>query len=487
MNNKILTSSEENSSEKISLNDIPLTASSGVNQLIGASSSHMLSPAISLPAISTPATLSPAISLTEVSKTYRIYNRPADRLKQSLMRGKKQYFREHEALKPLSLEVKRGQTIGVVGCNGSGKSTLLQMIAGTLTPTSGEVRVNGRISALLELGAGFNPAFSGHDNIYLSGSIMGLSKLEIIAKYDEIIAFSGLNKQAIDQAVSTYSSGMYVRLAFATAIAINPEILIVDEALAVGDEGFQRKCFARIRQLQENGATIFFVSHSAGAIIDLCDHAMLLDAGELLTQGSPANVIASYHNMLFAPDDERAIIRAQIAGEQVPTSTKMKAKNNPETQLIYPQNGGELSNWRAVDVEGNIAAIWRVGANYHVKYELELSEPVNNLHFSMMIKTMTGIEIAGALFKSSQSETKKLSHQAGEKIQVQFNVPCNLRNGDYFLNIGAVEEQFGSYRFVHRVVDAIHIKVVDSTEQNNKILKPTGLIDAGITAIASSI
>ncbi len=416
-----------------------------------------------------------AISLQGVSKTYRIYNRPADRLKQSLVRGKKQYFREHQALQPLSITVQKGQTIGVVGCNGSGKSTLLQIIAGTLAPTTGEVRVNGRISALLELGAGFNPAFSGHDNIYLSGSIMGLSKSEIAAKYEEIIAFSGLSKQAIAQAVSTYSSGMYVRLAFATAIAINPEILIVDEALAVGDEGFQRKCFKRIRQLQEGGSTIFFVSHSAGAIIDLCDHAMLLDGGELLMEGPPANVIASYHNMLFASDDERASVRAQIAGEQVSTAIK-KPKDAVETQLIYPPNGGELHGWRAVDGAGNVANVWRVGEDYAIEYELELTQETRNLHFSMMVKTMTGIELSGALCKAERNE-----YHANECIKVRFNVPCNFAKGDYFLNIGAVEEQFGSYRFVHRVVDALHVKVIDAANKAQTI-KPTGMIDAKITA-----
>jgi lipopolysaccharide transport system ATP-binding protein len=422
-----------------------------------------------------------AISLIGVSKTYRIYNKPADRLKQSLRRGK-QYFREHQALLPLSLEVKRGHTVGVIGCNGSGKSTLLQIIAGTLNASSGEVNVNGRISALLELGAGFNPAFSGHDNIYLSGSIMGLSKAEIADKYDEIIAFSGLKAEAIAQAVSTYSSGMYVRLAFATAIAVNPDILIVDEALAVGDEGFQRKCFARIRELQEAGATIFFVSHSGRAIIDLCDHAILLDAGELLMQGSPANVVASYHNMLFAPESEKPNIRAQIKAQQsnatAPTAPIIKHTKSdaPETQIIYPEDGGKISNWGAFDEAGNPALIWEIGKNYSLEYELEITKPISNLRCSMMIKTITGIELAGALWKGEQAQ-----YQAGDKLKIRFNIPCKFSKGDYFINIGAVEEQFGTYRFINRIVDALHIKVVEGVNENAKI-QPTGLIDAGINA-----
>jgi lipopolysaccharide transport system ATP-binding protein len=421
-----------------------------------------------------------AISLVGVSKTYRIYNKPADRLKQSLRRNK-QYFREHQALLPLSLEVKRGHTVGVIGCNGSGKSTLLQIIAGTLNASSGDVKVNGRISALLELGAGFNPAFSGRDNINLSGSIMGLSKAEIAAKYDEIIAFSGLKPEAISQAVSTYSSGMYVRLAFATAIAVNPEILIVDEALAVGDEGFQRKCFARIRELQEKGATIFFVSHSGRAIIDLCDHAILLDAGELLMQGAPANVVASYHNMLFAPESEKANIRAQIKAQQsnapvensAPKHTKSDA---PETQIIYPEDGGKISKWGGFDEAKNPALIWEIGKNYSLEYELEITKPTSNLRCSMMIKTITGIELAGALWRTEQEQ-----YQAGDKLKICFNIPCKFTKGDYFINIGAVEEQFGTYRFLHRIVDALHIKVVEGANENANI-QPTGLIDAGINS-----
>lgn len=415
-----------------------------------------------------------AISLVEVGKIYRIYNSPSSRLKQSIMRGKKIYFREHVALKPINLNIPRGHTVGIVGCNGSGKSTLLQIIAGTLTPTSGELKINGRISALLELGAGFNPAFSGHDNIYLSGSIMGLSKAEIDAKYDEILSFSGLPSSAISQPVSTYSSGMYVRLAFATAIAVSPEILIVDEALAVGDEGFQRKCFARIRELQETGVTILFVSHSARTIIDLCDHAILLDSGELLMQGAPSNVIAAYHNMLFAPEHEKAQIRAQIIAnaENASTISPQKSTNNtaqPETITIYPTNGAKIKGWRALDAHGNPCTLWHYGEDYTLEYELQLEKPIQNLHCSMMIKTITGIELAGILSPIQSDATT---------LKIQFKLNCNLSKGDYFINFGAVELEHGQYNFLHRIVDALHIKVMQ--EHLPKQSKPTGLIDANI-------
>lgn len=426
-----------------------------------------------------------AISLNNISKIYRIYKKPADRLKQSIRRNK-QYFREYCALLPIDLKVNKGETVGVIGSNGSGKSTLLQIIAGTLNPSSGSLTVNGRISALLELGAGFNPAFSGHDNIYLSGSIMGLSKTEINNKYDEIIAFSGLSKEAVMQEVSTYSSGMYVRLAFATAIAVNPEILIVDEALAVGDEGFQRKCFAKIKQLQANGATIFFVSHSAKAVIDLCDHAILLDKGELLMQGKPANVVASYHNMLFAPETEKAEIRKKIQNQIELDSSDELSKNSthqnlqkcPETQIIYPNDGGIVTQWRATDEHNNPCFIWENNKNYYIKYMVELTEDVNNLRCSIMIKTITGLEFAGTLWHGDKDKYHK-----GDKLEMSFVTNCKFSKGDYFINIGVVQEEYGNYRFISRIVDAIHIKVIENEEEKIKNqMQSTGLIDAEIKA-----
>jgi lipopolysaccharide transport system ATP-binding protein len=277
-----------------------------------------------------------AIRLHEVGKIYRIYPHPSARLKQSFTRGRKHYFTEHVALKPLTLDIPKGHTVGVVGVNGSGKSTLLQLITRTLTPTSGEITVRGRVSALLELGAGFNPEFSGDENIYLNGSIMGLKRAEIAALYAEIVSFSGLQPHLLKQPVKTYSSGMYVRLAFAVAIAVSPDILIVDEALAVGDEGFQRKCFARIKTLQEQGATILFVSHSARAVVDLCDHALLLDGGELLMQGTPADVVAQYHKMLFAREEDRASIRATIHTAHSTPAPAAATPNMYQTEVQSP-------------------------------------------------------------------------------------------------------------------------------------------------------
>ena len=216
-----------------------------------------------------------AISVADVSKRYQIYDAPSDRLKQMLTRARKQYFREFSALKNISFEVRKGETVGIIGRNGSGKSTLLQIICGTLNPTGGTLHTRGRIAALLELGAGFNPDFTGRENVYMNAAILGLSKLEIEQRFDDIAAFADIG-EFIEQPVKSYSSGMSVRLAFAVAINVDAQILIIDEALSVGDELFQRKCFSRIEAIRAQGATILFVSHSGGTIIELCDRAILL-------------------------------------------------------------------------------------------------------------------------------------------------------------------------------------------------------------------
>lgn len=233
-----------------------------------------------------------AISVKQISKCYRCYNRPIDRLKEILLPGKSR-AQEFWALKDISLEVTKGETVGIIGQNGSGKSTLLQVIAGTLTPTTGEVYVSGRVSALLELGSGFNPEFTGRQNVFFNGQILGLSRTEIEAKFDEIVSFAEIG-EFMEQPVKTYSSGMFVRLAFAVAINVNPEILIVDEALAVGDGVFVHRCMAKIREFQDRGGTILYVSHDVGAVSRLCTKALWMNQGIVVDSGKPAEVCKHY-------------------------------------------------------------------------------------------------------------------------------------------------------------------------------------------------
>lgn len=238
-----------------------------------------------------------AIRTHNLTKRYQLFDRPLDRLKQMLVRGRKQYYREFTALQDVSFELRHGEVLGLIGRNGAGKSTLLQLICGTLNPTSGQVQVHGRVAALLELGAGFNPEFSGRENIYLNASVLGLSKSEIDARYASIVEFAGIG-DFIEQPVKTYSSGMYVRLAFSIATSVDPDILIVDEALSVGDGAFARKSFDRIMQLKAKGATILFCSHSIYHIEALCTRALWLDKGAVQMMGDPSSVAARYQNFL---------------------------------------------------------------------------------------------------------------------------------------------------------------------------------------------
>src|SRR5574337_620691 len=265
-----------------------------------------------------------SIRVEGLSKRYEIYAQPADRLKQMILprvqramrRPARNYFNEFWALRDVGFNVRKGETVGIVGRNGSGKSTLLQMICGTLNPTLGTVAVNGRIAALLELGAGFNPEFTGRENARLGGLLYGLSEQELDARFDAILDFAEIG-DFIDQPVKTYSSGMYVRLAFAVAINVSPDVLVVDEALSVGDEAFQRKCFARIDAIRDAGATVLFVSHAAGTVVELCDRAILLDQGEMIADGAPKCVVARYHKLLYSPAGKMAVVRESIRRESI--------------------------------------------------------------------------------------------------------------------------------------------------------------------------
>jgi lipopolysaccharide transport system ATP-binding protein len=240
----------------------------------------------------------PAIEATGLGKRYLLYDRPQDRLRQVFLRGSHPLAREFWALRGVSFRVGRGEVLGIIGRNGSGKSTLLQIIAGTLPPTAGEVRIRGRVAALLELGSGFNPEFTGRENVYLNGAILGFSREAMDERFDEIAAFADIGA-FMEQPVKHYSSGMYVRVAFAINALLYPDILIVDEALAVGDEGFQRKCFGWFERLREKGSTILFVSHSMGTVVNLCDRAILLERGAVHREGDTRTVVKEYHRLLF--------------------------------------------------------------------------------------------------------------------------------------------------------------------------------------------
>ena len=421
-----------------------------------------------------------AIRAEDLHKTYCLFDRPIDRLKQSLFRNRRLFYRPLEALKPISFTVQRGETLGIIGCNGSGKSTLLQIIAGTVAPTGGTLDVHGRISALLELGAGFNPEFSGAENIRLNAAILGLLPEEIDEKYAGIVAFSGIG-DFLDRPVKTYSSGMYVRLAFAVAVASDPDILVVDEALAVGDEAFQRKCYARIREIQERGGTILFVSHSAGTVVEVCSRALLLDAGELLLSGSPKRVVSQYHKLIYAPEGRRTTLRDSLkdvsehpSDDDTP-SASFDPTLRPESTIIYESKGATISNVRITTLDDKSVNRLMRGNDYFYTYTVTYDRPCSGVRCGMNIKTKSGVELGGSGTYSEQEPMETV--EAGTVFHVRFRFRCLLLPGTYFINAGTSGIVDGERTFLHRVIDACMFRVEPETGH-----RLAGFVDFMITS-----
>jgi len=395
-----------------------------------------------------------AISLKNVSKCFKRYTRPADRLKEILLPGKSRAD-EFWALQDIDLEVPKGQTLGFVGRNGSGKSTLLQIIAGTLTPTTGEVKVNGRVSALLELGSGFNPEFTGRQNVFFNGRLLGLSHKEIEDKFDEIAGFADIG-DFIEQPVKTYSSGMFVRLGFAVAVNVAPEILIVDEALAVGDVVFQHRCIRRMRALMDSGVTTLFVSHDSGAIKTLCNSAVMLHEGKIHTSGLPNAVIIEYMKMVT----EHELGLVQVESEKQSSS---QASNNTEQQNnssglqqadVLPnqqnRNKSKLSrrgNRKAIIEEVTLLnqfgersnAIPVFGFNEEVTLivNLKVYEPLQDCIIGFYICDKNGNEIIGSTTFAENILIGKL--KPGDSLIIQFKFKLPLRSGSYNLTVAGAE------------------------------------------------
>jgi lipopolysaccharide transport system ATP-binding protein len=405
--------------------------------------------------------------------------------------------REFWALKGIDLAVGRGETWGIVGRNGSGKSTLLQIIAGTLQATGGSVRVAGRVAALLELGSGFHPEFTGSENVFFQGQIQGCGRKFIEEKFDQIVDFAGIG-DFIDQPVKTYSSGMMVRLAFSVTIALDPDILIVDEALAVGDEAFQRKCFARIRNLQERGCTVLFVSHAGHQIIELCDHALLLDSGEKLLSGEPKRVVSQYHRMIFSPAEKLDALRAEIrAGAQeaaveqhetLPEEALGDGEDHfdpnmkPQSTLVYPSLGARIEDARIERPDGSRVNMLVRGRTYVYTYDVHFESAMRKVRFGMLIKTVGGFELGGAV--SHLYETRIDAVDKKSVVTMRFTFTCALQAGVYFLNAGvmaAAGQEAGQPAtgnapevFIHRVVDAAMFRV-----QPERGTLATGALDLG--------
>lgn len=437
----------------------------------------------------------PAISVRGLSKCFQIYDKPIDRLKQSLYARSRQrlglplksYYREFWALRDVSFDIWPGQTVGIVGRNGSGKSTLLQLICGTLTPTSGMVEVDGRVAALLELGSGFNPEFTGRENVYLNGAVLGLTREEVDERFDAIVSFADIG-EFLDHPVKTYSSGMVVRLSFAVAINVDPQILVVDEALAVGDELFQRKCFARIEAIRDAGATILFVSHSGGTVVELCDHAILLDGGEMISQGQPKQIIGKYQKLLYAPAEKRDMIRSEIAssdesgfGSQggapavrhAPVATGGSTEDpcdeyedeglKPQSAIEYESIGARIESPEVLTLSGERVNCLRRGRSYRYRYQVRFDRAAKNVRFSMLIKTTSGLELGGSISEPTASQGLD-QVGGGALVTVEFRFDCNLNPGTYFLNAGVRGIIHDEETFLHRILDLHMFRVLPVDE-----------------------
>ena len=408
-----------------------------------------------------------ALGIHNLCKCYQIYKKPHHRLLQAFYGQKKKLYREFWALKNVSFDVLKGETIGIIGANGSGKSTLLQMVAGTLTPTSGTIEVNGRVAALLELGAGFNPEFSGRENVYMNASIMGIPREKIEAEFDELLAFANIG-DFIDRPVKTYSSGMYVRLAFSISIHMDPDILIVDEALAVGDIRFQNKCFRKFAELQEKGVTILFVTHSTEMIIKHCQRAVFLDQGGIMQIGKPKDVVHEYLNFMFSDTSVAASgVSAQSDDGQANAPQALNSGDRCRLNRTYNPSEYRWGNGKASIVAYTLEANGEIDPAYVNKRDLVtvtaqvvFDEDLEDLIYGLTIKTPDGVSVYGtnSLWKGCQVPLRK----KGDLAEVRFSFRANLAEGDYFISLGVAQDDAERDSIpVDRRYDLIHLKVVD--------------------------
>jgi lipopolysaccharide transport system ATP-binding protein len=417
-----------------------------------------------------------AITVESVSKRYEIYNHPRDQLKQFFlprlqrMMGLKsrQYFREFWALQDVSMQINKGESCGIVGLNGSGKSTLLQIITGTLTPTLGTVSTHGRIAALLELGSGFNPNFTGRENVYMNGALLGFSRDQIDKKFEAIQSFADIGDH-FDQPLVTYSSGMQMRVAFAVATAFDPDILIIDEALAVGDAYFQQKCFHRIERFKDDGGTLLFVSHDANTVKHLCDKAVLISHGKALSHGVPKTVIDLYQGLVAQKTDlgNQAIVVSQTPNNQPTEFTEAVESQATWTKstTITTNKDAELIDFKLLNADGHQVAYIESETVLIVQYRIRLNKDFDRPAFGLIVRDRIG----RSLFETSTYAMKMQEKMVamGKVVTVRFRFNFNLRAGQYSFSIGVANRGFSRSEFEEYSLlmhDVEQIQVVESAD-----------------------
>ncbi|PXV87281.1 teichoic acid transport system ATP-binding protein [Lachnotalea glycerini] len=402
-----------------------------------------------------------AIRVNNLSKVYNLYEKPIDRLKETLSPFKRIYHKSFYALNDISFDVEQGETVGIVGTNGSGKSTILKIITGVLTPTQGSVEIKGKISALLELGAGFNMEYTGIENIYLNGTMMGFTKKEMEEKLKDILDFADIG-DFVYQPVKTYSSGMLVRLAFATAINVEPEILIVDEALSVGDVFFQAKCFNKINEIKQKGTTILLVTHDMSSIIKYCDKAILLNRGNFVEEGKPNKIVDLYKKILanqYDPNKTEATVEA--AAIQVDGKKKWMSQLsvNPE-QNIYGDKRAEIVDVGLFDEQERLTNLIMKGKEFTIKMKVKFNETISEPIFAFTIKDTKGTELAGTNTLVENTGIRMV--EAGKTYVVSFTQKMMLQGKDYLISLGCTGFENGEFVIYDRMYDVINISVISN-------------------------
>lgn len=410
-----------------------------------------------------------AIRVDDVSKLYKLYDKPSDRLKESLGLTRKKLYKEHYALHNVSFDVKRGETVGIIGTNGSGKSTILKIITGVLNPSGGHVEIDGRISALLELGAGFNMEYTGIENIYLNGTMIGFPREEIDAKMQDILDFADIG-DFVHQPVKTYSSGMFVRLAFAVAINIDPEILIVDEALSVGDVFFQAKCYKKFEDFKKMGKTILFVSHDLGSISKYCDRVVLLNRGKKLAEGTPKEMVSMYKRIMVNQDKAEEIAAHQMDMSSLEEDDEKEIKEaacegqwkkhynlNPDVDE-YGNGAAEIEDFAIIDENGNYTNAIVKGTRFRLKSKVKFKQDIHDPIFTYTFKNIQGVAITGT---NTMYEKKDVPlAKEGETYVATFEQDMFLQGGEYLLSMSCTGYRDGEFQVYHRLYDVCNVTVV---------------------------
>lgn len=409
-----------------------------------------------------------AIEVKDITKIYRLYNKPSDRLREALFSGGKSLHKDFYALKGVSFDVKKGESLGIIGVNGSGKSTILKIITGVLTPSSGEVISDGKISALLELGAGFNMEYTGIENVYMNGTMMGFSRKEMDEKLPSILEFADIG-DFVYQPVKSYSSGMFVRLAFALAINVDPEILIVDEALSVGDVFFQSKCYHRMDELRQKGTTILMVTHDMSSVLKYCDRAIILNKGEKVAEGKPGEMVDLYKKILAGQMD---VFREMLSGREdkdektaVPAAAAdaslMRSQMNVNPSVNeYGSGQAEIYDFGIIDEQDKLTNLVLKGESFTIKEKIRFKGTIDDPIFTFTIRDKKGNDLTGTNTMFEGVVTGRVTE--GDEYEVSFTQKMDLQGGEYLLSMSCTGFEQGEHTVYHRLYDLLNLTVISN-------------------------